>query len=769
VDLVVAWLAFPVVLLSLATGWGWAVARLCGVRLPRELVPPLGFAAIVVVSGLITLVPRAAHFATPVVVGGAAAGLAAAWPFARPSRAAAWPAAAATIVFAAYAAPIVLSGTATYAGYLTLDDTATLFAMTDRMLEHGRTVDGLAPSTYEATLATLVAGYPMGSLLPLGIGAALVGEDVAWVFQPYLAVIAALLALVLWRLLRSAVPRPWCRLVAVVVAAQPALLYAYGMWTGVKELTAALLVALAAMLAFERHGNPRLRSWLPLATAAAATIGALSVGGLVWLLPLAVWLLVFAVWQLVAATSVLRAGDAVAGIAVLLVLLVLTLPAVLESRRLFGDGHLRFWTDEVQLANLVQALNPLQTFGIWPAGDFRLRPDSFWPVIVLVCLVASLAIAGFVRSIVRRDALLGYAVCAAAGAVAYWIFVSPWIEAKAFAIASPAVLALAASGCAWLVMSGRRAEAVVVATLVAGGVLWSNVLAYRDVNLAPRDQLEELEAIGHDFAGQGPALMTEYQPVGVRHFLRGLDAEGASELRRRPVLLRDGTSLEKLQYANLDSFRLDDVLVYRTLVLRRSPFESRPPAPYELRRRGQYYEVWQRPDTFVPVAEHIPLGDPSHPAAAPVCSQLLQLAGRGASIAAVARNDPVLVLPVPAPGQKIPFMLQRGDRYSIWLAGSIRDDVDVLVDDLRIGGAGYHLNNEGQFVELAGAMIGPGRHELELRFVHPPLRPGVDGPDYGAGPLVVSVAVPRRAVSVIPPAQAKTLCGRALDWVEALQ
>jgi hypothetical protein len=569
VDLVVAWLVFPVVLLSLATGWGCVVTRLCGVRLPGELVPPLGFAAIVVVSGLVTLIPAAAQFATPVVVGGAVAGLVAAWPSARPSRAVAWPVAAATIVLAAYAAPFVLSGTATYAGYLTLDDTSTLFAMTDRMLEHGRTVDGLAPSTYEATLATsLMVGYPMGSLLPLGIGAALVGEDVAWVFQPYLAVIAALLALVLWRLLRAGVPRPWWRLLAVVVAAQPALLYAYGMWTGVKELTAALLVALGAALAFERRGDRRLRSWLPLAMAVAATVGALSVGGIVWLLPLAVWLLVFAVWQLVGATGVLRARDAAAGIAVLLVL---ALPAIFEARRFIGDGHLSSWTDEERLANLVQALNPVQVFGIWPAGDFRLRPDSFWPVIVLVCLVASLAVAGFVRAILRRDALLGYGACAAAGAIAYWVLASPWIEAKAFAVASPAVLALAASTCAWLATSGRRVEAVIAATLVTGGVLWSNVLAYRDVNLAPRDQLEELEAIGRDFTGQGPALMTEYQPIGVRHFLRGLDAEGASELRRRLVPLRDGRIVPKLQYVNLDAFRLDGILVYRTLVVREPP------------------------------------------------------------------------------------------------------------------------------------------------------------------------------------------------------
>lgn len=758
-DLVVAWLLFPALLLTLAAGWGCAVSRICSTQPPGELVPPLGFAAIVVVSGLITLVPNAARFTTPVVVGGAAAGLADAWPWARPSRAAAWPAVAATLVFAAFAAPIVMSGSATYAGFLTLDDSATLFAMTDRMLEHGRTLDGLPPSTYEATLATsLMVGYPMGSLLPLGIGAALVGEDVAWVFQPYLAVIAALLALVLWRVLSSAVPTLWWRFAAVVVAAQPALLYAYGLWTGVKELAAALLIVLAASLAFERREDVRLRSWIPLATAAAATVGVLSLGGAVWLLPLGVWLLV-------AARPALRARTVAAAAAVLVVL---ALPAVGEAARFLGDGHLSSWRDEGRLANLLRPLNPLQVLGIWPAGDFRLRPDSYWPTIVLVGLVAALAAAGLVRAVRSRDALLPYAGCAIVGGVVYWALASPWIEAKSFAIASPALLALAASGCAWLATSGRRTEAVVAAALVTGGVLWSNALAYGNVNLAPRDQLAELEQAGGDFAGQGPTLMTEFQPVGVRHFLRRLDAEGASELRRRLVPLRNGTTLPKLQYANLDSFQLENVLVYRTLILRRSPFESRPPAPYELRRRGTYYEVWQRPPTFRPVVEHYPLGDSSHPGAVPSCSRVLQLAGRGPSVAAVVRDDSMLVLPVPASGQMVPFTLPRRDRYSIWLAGSTRDHLDVLVDGRRVEGAGYHLNNRGQFVELAEAVIGPGKHMLELRFARARLRPGVGGPDYGAGPVIVSLAAPRRAVSVLPSARASSLCGRTLDWVEAL-
>ena len=80
-----------------------------------------------------------------------------------------WAVLAAVAVFAVFAAPVDLSGQATFAGYIKLDDTATWLAMTDRVMEHGRSVDGLAPSTYELTLENYLAtGYPVGSFLPLG-------------------------------------------------------------------------------------------------------------------------------------------------------------------------------------------------------------------------------------------------------------------------------------------------------------------------------------------------------------------------------------------------------------------------------------------------------------------------------------------------------------------------------------------------------------------------------------------------------------------------
>jgi hypothetical protein len=444
----------------------------------------------------------------------------------------------------------------------------------------------------------------------------------------------------------------------------------------------------------------------------------------------------------------------------------LALPALAEAN-LLGGGRLTAWREETRLENLPRPLNPMQVFGIWPAGDFRVRPDRFWPAIALIALVALLASAGLVRSVRRRDALLPYAACALSGAVVYSLLASPWIEAKSFAIASPALLALAASGCAWLAGSGRRVEAGVAAALVVGGLLWSNALAFANVNLAPRGQLAELERIGDDFAGEGPALMTEYLPVGARHFLRRLDAEGASELRRHLVPLRDGEGLGKLEYANIDDFRLDGLLAYRTLVLRRSPLESRPPAPYELRRRGRFYEVWQRAAAPSVVA-HLPLGGLRGPGAVPACGAVRRLATRGQRVAFVERRDPVRVFPVPARGQAIAVALPQRAQYSVWLGGSIRDRVGVFVDGRRVGRAGPQLNNLGQYVELAQTVLDRGTHTVELRRSHRRLRPGSSGPDYGSGPLVVSLTNPPRMVSTLAAEQAGRLCGRTLDWVEAL-
>jgi hypothetical protein len=758
VSLLVPWLVFPAVLALLCAGCGTVVCRVARLEPRVSTLLPLGYAALVVVASFAVWIPGGAELATPAVVGLAAIG-AALWVTSRPRlrRAWLWPLGAAAVVFLAYGAPILLSGSPTFAGYITLDDAATVFAMTDRALEAGRSVDGLAPSTYEATLASsLMVGYPLGTLLPLGIGAELTGQDVAWVYQPYLAFLAALLALALYALAGRFLTDRRARAAAAVLCAQPALLYGYGLWDGNKELAAAALIALFVPLALAcaRRGGP----WPATALAAAALLLCLSLAGAVWLVPAVVVAAFVALWNGAWKEPVLATVATIA----------LALPAIATSSSFLGRSHVDSWRDDSRLANLFEPLNPAQIAGIWPSGDLRVRPDDLAPtgvLIGLVLLAALVGLAAWIRARAWQPAL--YAAGALVGAGVFWVLGSPWIGAKALATASPAVLLAATGGIAWAFSRGRRVEATIAATAVVAGVLVSNVLAFHEVPLAPRSQLLELEQIGERFDGQGPALMTEYQPYGVRHFLRGLDAEGASELRRRPVELRDGSTLDKGLYANLDAFRPDAVLAYRTLVLRRSPVESRPPSNYRLRWQGDWYEVWQRPTSAGGIAEHIALGD-TGPAAVPDCSELRRLAVNGKPLA-VAPRGPVLVSGAPAPGT-VGVPLSRRERFALWLGGSVFGRVDALVDGRSAGSIEHQLNNDRQWSELGAALLGPGTADVRLRFERPTLEPGSGGGGVGlgVGSLAVAPVSPSRAVVRVPAAQATSWCGRSLDWIEVL-
>ena len=757
-SLLVPWLVFPLALGAVSLGCGALVARLAGLRAGPELLLPLGYAAIVVSAGFVTWIPGMARLALPVVVGLAAVGLAASWPPPRVDRAFVPPLVAAGAVFLAYGLPVLASGEAGFAGYISLDDTATWLALTDRTLDEGRSVDGLAQSSYEATLATYFGlGYPVGAFLPLGIGAELVGEDVAWVFQPYIAFLAALLALALYALARSLVRSAWAASFVAVVAAQPALLYAYGQWSGVKEVAAACLIASCCALA-TRKAAPGMRGALPVATAAAALAAVLSVGGLVWLAA-AAGLAVVLLW---------RAGIArVAGVALLT--LVLALPMIGPAREFLLRGDDVLWSRD-ELGNLPAPLDPLQLAGIWPSSDFRTDPDGYWLALALVTLVVVLAVAGGVFAVHRRAwAPLAYLTTSLAGAAVFAAAGSPWVDGKAFATASPAVLFAALIGCAWILARVGTVPAAAAAGVIAVGVLWSNGLAYHGASLAPHDQLAELEEIGDRFAGQGPALMTEYQPYGVRHFLRSLDPEGASELRRRPVPKVDGSLPQKGEAPDLDELALPGVLVYRTLVLRRSPVASRPPAPYELRWLGRWYEVWQRPPAGAAIGAHLPLGDAATAAATAACPDVLGIARNARSIATVVREPPVAVLPAQASGVEEAFVVPETGRYSLWLGGSRRSAADVLMDGQRVASVPAHFDKSSQYTDLGTTVLARGVHTVRVQFERRRLEPGTGGPEYGLGPLVVTRADPQRNVTTVAPGDAAQLCGRTLDWVEALR
>src|SRR5919108_400842 len=589
--LLVCWLVFPLLLAAICLGCGLAVTRWSRTRVPATLLVPVGFAAVVVIGSFATLTPRTAPLTVPLFLAVAAVGLASSLP-AVSSRVDVWAVGSALVVFAVFAAPVVLSGDATFAGYIKLDDTATFLALTDRAIEHGRSLEGLAPSSYEAALAFNLHFYPLGSLLPLSVGA------VAWLL-PALGVAAGTLV---------------------------------------------------------RRGEGEGRK--------PVVLGALVVG--------------------------------------------LVVPSLAVARTVLGGGVLGSLRNHDELGNLIAPLSPLQLAGIWPTGDFRLRPDDISATYVLLGVAVTAAVLGVGVAIARRAWEIAlYAASAGLAALAFGVFGSPWLEAKALAIGSPVVVFAAVLGCAVVVGRGRRVEGLVALAAIALGVLWSNALAYREDNLAPRQQLAELEEIGERFAGTGPALMTEYQPYGVRHFLRRLDPEGASELRRRPVYLKDGTMVPKGGYADISAFRDDALLPYRTLVLRRSPVGSRPPAAFQLEWSGRFYEVWQRTSAIA-----------------------------GGALRCRKRST---VTPV-RPSGGIPVVIPRAGRYDLWVGGSFRGELTTYVDGKRTGTARHQLDHAGQYTPLAQVSLAAGRHVVELRRRSPLLEPGSGGASWPLGPLAVSPA-----------------------------
>jgi hypothetical protein len=802
-DLIVCWVAYPALMAVLCAGCGALVELVAGRSMGLALRLPLGFALIVVVMDLATRQPGTSPLAVPLVLGLAAAGLIAWWPW-PPARPDWWAVLAGVGVFAVFAAPIVLSGEPTFAGYIKLDDTATWLAFVDRVLDHGRNVTGLAPSSYEATLiSNLPNAYPLGSFLPLGLGPVLVGQDAAWLVAPYMALLAGITALALYSIAGSVLRVRWQRAVAALVAGQAALLYGYVLWGGVKEIVAAALAATFAAAAPLATGTGRsrgstARSTAPAALTAVATTSALSVGGLVWVLPAAA---VVAAPAAVAFWRRRRHGpggrawihwvDPRRGPAGLVGLGALALGLAVLSDG-FLSQNLSSITSGDQ-ANLVRPLRWLQIFGIWPAGDFRLDPVHLTITYALIAVLAVAAIIGVAAAL--RDegwALLAYVAAAVAGAAIVGLLASPWLAAKALATASPALPLAAIAGAGALVARGRRPEAAVIALAIAGGVIWSNVLAYRDVNLAPRSQLAELERIGPRIAGQGPTLMTEYNPYGVRHFLRMADAEGASELRARLIPLRNGLPLAKGATADIDQFALAGVLEHRTLVLRRTPLASRPPLVYRLIFRGRYYDVWQRSVSPPTILADLPLGDSFSPGAVPSCGAIAAVArAPGAvTLAAPVRGMP-LVLGLdaqPHPASWIPGASSAGalvlngggtmsvsatvsapGRYAVWVGGSLPGELTASIGGERIGSARDELQYSAGFVRLGYVNLSAsGLYTMRLAYSGRDLHPGSGGIPASVGPLVLSAEPDNPPLLRVPVADYRQLCGRRLDWVEAL-
>jgi hypothetical protein len=321
-------------------------------------------------------------------------------------------------------------------------------------------------------------GYPLGPHALVAAAAKVSGASLIEGFAGLTGAIAALLALTTYGALPGV--RGRLRVPTAVLAASPYLAAAYLAQGAFKEpmLALALLgfaLALPAVrpawslrtgseghqCAGERY-PPGAKAAVPLGVIAAGTIYNYSFPGLAWLLGAAlVWMLLVAWRERDRARSLvasLRVGERlrVARPAIALGVALPVVCALPEVFRLASFSNFKAFNPQgtgptVGFGNLRQPLNPLEAFGIWPSGEFRITPANSTTPEIAFYLGGLLAVAAFAwglgRALSRRESALPSALVAATVLyLAALALGTPYTQAKALSIGAPVIMLIGLRG-----------------------------------------------------------------------------------------------------------------------------------------------------------------------------------------------------------------------------------------------------------------------------------------------------------------------------------
>ena len=808
VEMIVIWVIAPLVLATLSYGLGLIFAIATRKELKFYELIVLGFLAMVVLGSAVTSSAKWAHFAAPITGVLAILGITLCrirfrhyLKFDRVG------AAAGALTYSIFSFPLIMYGKPTWAGWVQLDDSASWYALANRLMSEGHSIPTAVLSTYDRVLQVYLGvsafnygdansgqfAYPTGGLIPFGVLAKIVRIDMAWLFQPFLSFCAALIALLFVESLKNRTISKSLTILGATFATLASTIFSYVMWGGIKEVLLVIPIVFFAMKVFADNGI-RLRVdtflYLLITILSLYFIGAKT--SLVFIIPIAFVAVLVAVSRkssryfqiLLVVSSIVVAG----------------LVYALAS----DSPLLRFLVPQIKdLGNLYGQLNPLQVFGIWPSPNFRIAPISM-PITYSLISVATFFLGlAIYRAIKRGEWVIPSLILAVSAVVTFsYLYAGAWITGKAIAVASPIFLFAVVHG-AWeerekseigLVLNlPKKSSLLITKVLIAAvviGVLGSDALTYRNVWIAPYSQTDELRVIGRDFAGQGPTLMADYSPIGSRYFLRNAGAESPGELRVHLIPMRDGTEVPKGATADIDLFPTSSLDYFNLLVLRKSARLSRPPLNFSLARSGENYEVWKRNKSKYVVQRTLPLGNNFDPASTPSCDAVSAfLADRAPNekVFAVEREKTYLLSftdallpkgwtinsPVPGAvnigadgGFSKNFTVDKTGEYRFWLGGSYPGRIEIAIDGVRVfKGQSVFEGNPYLTNQVGSATLTAGSHLFTIFYKSPWLVPG-SGVKSPTGPIYISTQVPGEAPArAISNSQLSNLCQRNLDWI----
>jgi hypothetical protein len=808
------WLLLPILAYLVFTGIGLLVERLARSPLPNGLLAPLGLCVAVVAVLPGYELGAGAWLAIAILAVLAVAGLG--WNGRElPARLnPGWAGVAALAVYLLYIGPFVVSGDSTWGGYNLVNDTSVHLVLSDYIAQYGAVASQPGDvSTYLDTALEYVDGtYPIGAHGLLATFSRMVPGDVATIYQPMIAVLAALAAMALATIGRRAGISAPAAAVAGFVAVSGTLAFQHGLHGSIKEIGLVATLALTAALGRELLLSRRpIGLMVAFAIAVAAGYALLSAPGLAYGLVIAASLLVATYYQ---HDSRLRPELKRVAIVGAVVLGLAAIPALIGlSSFLETASGVFVKADDIQsLGHLARPLLVTQAAGVW-LGPYRVAVADGLPEVataLLVSLVTVLLLLGAFMFVRRREsAPLLLLASAAAVYVVVELVASPYASSKALVVLSVAVLFLAACGAAFVAMRWRVLGAGLMVVLVAG-VLWSDSYGYRHLNLAPVDRMASLTSILDELPPDASVLVNEREEFG-KYFARNRNTvftiESFTPLQIKAELLT--VRLPDIESAALRNFDLDEQRIsvperFEYVVQRRSPAASRPPANFELVAQNEYYEAWRRMSRPEVVA-HLPIGSIHASADVPPCDAVRRFARRASpgDRLVAARPAPAVSFNTASAGDLPPEwipdatdpevlrMLTPGTAggeiefpetgtYEIWVRGSFGRPVDVLLDG-KVVATVEGINSSRQWLSggiieavwlLARArplrrVVAADRHAVAVQREGRRLAPG-DLADSIIGPVTFQRNLPEGLVTVRP-GQARRLCGQAWDWIEIVR
>jgi hypothetical protein len=805
---------------------GAAVMAIAGLPRHSAAVPATGLSALLVICGVAVKLPG--HEVTAAAVTGVA--LVACFVIfdriGRPTGRIRVGAVVALLGAAAAAAiPFATSGRIGILGQgLVNDDMASHLLFTEWVSSHA----GPTPDLIQD-------GYPLGPHAIVAAAAKVSGASLIEGFAGLTGAIAALLALTTYAALPGV--RGWLRVPAAVLAASPYLGAAYLAQGAFKEpmLALALLgfaLALPAVRPAWSSGTasrryqtasdrypPGARAAIPLGAIAAGTIYNYSFPGLAWLLGAAlVWMLLVAWRERDRARSFveslrLRERLRPARTAIGLAVAIAVIAAIPEVFRLASFSSFEAFNPQgtgptVGFGNLRQPLNPLEAFGIWPSGEFRIAPaNSTTPEIAFYLggLLALVAFGwGLGRALSRCESALPAALVAATFVyLAALAAGTPYTQAKALAIGAPVIMLIAlrgllsaeplpgeegdvpeGGGAAWWPPRFLRPLVGIGVPLLliafAAAAAFSTLLPLRQAAVGPDYHLQEMLRMrpivdGQDVLFLGRDNFVSWELIGSEVYAPITNHYDVEEI---PSLYRATTLNAKFDWDNVppqgpDPELPDGLSDFDWVVTTSAAQQSQAPPAFEPRLRTHDFILWQR---MRPVGERRTLFEPLNPGAPLDCQDPAEARLRGVGrvgtaftlqpvLGKVWRPDPELTESRPA-AQSI--FLTPG-RWEISIQYASTQPLRVTAEGPGVAApfrtelrTNLLFRGPSPYYPVGSLVVTrPGEVAFEVEVDDPPLVGRLLGTESKAylGTIAATRADPSR--QTVPLSRA---CGRYLDW-----